>query len=54
MWLLTRCWPVMAQGTYDAAISSITITADRQKAMLFSDPYFDAGQIITGESTTPQ
>jgi polar amino acid transport system substrate-binding protein len=37
----------MAQGTYDAAISSITITADRQKAMLFSDPYFDAGQIIT-------
>ena len=37
----------MAQGTYDAAISSITITPDRAKAMLFSDPYFDAGQIIT-------
>jgi polar amino acid transport system substrate-binding protein len=37
----------MAQGTYDAAISSITITPDRQKAMLFSDPYFDAGQIVT-------
>jgi polar amino acid transport system substrate-binding protein len=37
----------MAQRTYDAAISSITITADRQKQMLFSDPYFDAGQIIT-------
>jgi polar amino acid transport system substrate-binding protein len=37
----------MAQGTYDAAISSITITADRSKAMLFSDPYFDAGQMIT-------
>lgn len=37
----------MAQGTYDAAISSITITADRQKDMLFSDPYFEAGQIIT-------
>lgn len=40
----------MAQGTYDAAISSITITADRQKAMLFSDPYFDAGQIVTVQS----
>ncbi len=36
----------MAQGTYDCAISSITITAERQKAMLFSDPYFTAGQIV--------
>jgi polar amino acid transport system substrate-binding protein len=37
----------MAQGLYDAAISSITITEDRQKDMLFSDPYFAAGQLIT-------
>ena len=37
----------MAQGTYDAAISSITITEDRQRDMLFSDPYYAAGQIIT-------
>jgi polar amino acid transport system substrate-binding protein len=37
----------MAQGTYDAAISSITITPDRAKQMLFSEPYFAAGQIIT-------
>ena len=36
----------MAQGTYDMAISSITITEDRKKDMLFSDPYFDAGQIV--------
>jgi len=36
----------MAQGTYDCAISSITITADRQKDMLFSDPYFVAGQMV--------
>lgn len=35
-----------AQGTYDAAISSITITEDRQKDMLFSSPYYAAGQII--------
>jgi polar amino acid transport system substrate-binding protein len=40
----------IAQGAYDAAISSITITADRQKAMLFSDPYFDAGQVVTVQS----
>lgn len=37
----------MAQGTYDAAISSITITAERAKNMNFSIPYFTAGQIIT-------
>ena len=36
----------MAQGTYDAAISSITITEDRKKDMLFSDPYYSAGQIV--------
>lgn len=36
----------MAQGTYDAAISSITITEERKKDMLFSDPYFEAGQIV--------
>jgi polar amino acid transport system substrate-binding protein len=42
----------MAQGTYDAAISSITITPDRAKQMLFSDPYFAAGQIITVQKNT--
>jgi polar amino acid transport system substrate-binding protein len=36
----------MAQGTYDAAISSITITDERSKSMLFSDPYYVAGQMI--------
>ena len=36
----------MAQGTYDCAISSITIRPDREKDMLFSDPYFIAGQMI--------
>jgi polar amino acid transport system substrate-binding protein len=36
----------MAQGTYDIAISCITITADRAKDMLFSDPYYTAGQIV--------
>jgi polar amino acid transport system substrate-binding protein len=36
----------MAQGKYDAAISSITITDERKKDMLFSDPYFSAGQMV--------
>ncbi|MBE9513615.1 MAG: basic amino acid ABC transporter substrate-binding protein [Dehalococcoidia bacterium] len=37
----------IAQCQYDAAISSITITEDRKQAMLFSDPYFEAGQLVT-------
>lgn len=36
----------MAQGTYDAAISSITIKPDRLEKMNFSIPYYVAGQII--------
>ncbi len=43
----------VAQGQYDGAISSITITEDRKKDMLFSDPYFNAGQIVTvGKNNT--
>ncbi|UCB42737.1 MAG: basic amino acid ABC transporter substrate-binding protein [Dehalococcoidales bacterium] len=37
----------MAQCTYDAAISAMTITEERAEQFLFSDPYFFAGQIIT-------
>ncbi len=36
----------MAQCTYDAAISSITILPERAEEMLFSDPYFEAGQLV--------
>jgi polar amino acid transport system substrate-binding protein len=36
----------MAEGTYEAAISSITIKPDRLAKMNFSHPYFTAGQII--------
>lgn len=37
----------IAQCQYDAAISAITITEDRKKEMLFTDPYFEAGQVVT-------
>lgn len=37
----------MATCQYDAAISAITITPERQEDFLFSDPYFAAGQIVT-------
>ncbi len=37
----------VAQCQYDMAISSISITEDRAKEMLFSDPYFQVGQLVT-------
>ena len=37
----------VAQCQYDAAISSVSITEDRKKEMLFSDPYFQVGQLVT-------
>jgi ABC-type amino acid transport substrate-binding protein len=36
----------MAQCQYDAAISAMTITEERKKSFLFSDPYFGAGQVV--------
>ncbi len=41
----------MAQCQYDAAISSITITDDRKQKMGFSNPYFEAGQIVTVQAS---
>ncbi len=40
----------VAQGEYDAAISVITITPERQRQMLFSAPYYNAGQVIVVRS----
>ncbi|MBN1689897.1 MAG: basic amino acid ABC transporter substrate-binding protein [Dehalococcoidia bacterium] len=37
----------VSQCQYDMAVSSITITDDRKKTILFSDPYYLAGQIVT-------
>jgi polar amino acid transport system substrate-binding protein len=43
----------IAQCQYDAAISAITITEERKQEMLFSDPYFAAGQLVSvGASNT--
>ncbi len=36
----------VSQGQYDAAISVITITGERRQQMLFSEPYYNAGQVI--------
>jgi glutamine transport system substrate-binding protein len=37
---------LLASGKLDAAISSWTITPERQKTLAFSEPYFDAGQAV--------
>jgi polar amino acid transport system substrate-binding protein len=31
---------------YDCGMSGITVTADREKSMLFTDPYYNAAQVI--------
>lgn len=36
----------MAQCQYDASISAMTITEERKKEFAFSNPYFEAGQIV--------
>lgn len=36
----------LANGKFDAVISASTITADRQKTVDFSDPYYEANQAL--------
>lgn len=36
----------ISQCQFDIAIAAITITEDRKKEMLFSEPYINAGQIV--------
>ena len=38
---------------YDCAMSGITVTADRQKNMLFTDPYYNAAQVIVVAEGSP-
>jgi polar amino acid transport system substrate-binding protein len=42
----------LANGAYDAVISSVTITDERKAAMDFSIPYINAGQILIVRSGT--
>lgn len=42
----------LINGEYDAVVSSVTITEERKKEMDFSDPYFNAGQLLAVRSET--
>ncbi|MEO7969887.1 MAG: basic amino acid ABC transporter substrate-binding protein, partial [bacterium] len=39
-------FPALQNGSFDAVIASVTITPERSTSMLFSDPYYDSGQLI--------
>lgn len=38
--------PGLRQGKYDAVVSCLTITGERAREVDFTDPYFDAGQVV--------
>jgi polar amino acid transport system substrate-binding protein len=42
----------LAAGSYDAILSSVTITDDRKKEMDFSEPYVNAGQLLVVRKET--
>jgi His/Glu/Gln/Arg/opine family amino acid ABC transporter permease subunit len=45
-------FPALQNGTFDAVMSSVTITPERSASMLFSDPYYDSGQLIAVRNET--
>ena len=45
--------PMLQQGDIDAIIATMTITPERGKEVLFTDPYFDAGQSLLVKKGSP-
>ncbi len=39
-------FPALQKGDYDAVISGVTITAERDKTMDFTDQYIEVGQVV--------
>lgn len=48
-----KLFEAVIEGKVDMAISSITITPERMEILNFSDPYFNAGQVIVTKKETP-
>lgn len=40
-------FPALLSRKFDMVLSAATITPERRKSLAFSDPYYDAGQVIT-------
>lgn len=45
-------FPALQNGSFDAVMSSVTITPERKASMLFTDPYYDSGQLIAVRQDT--
>lgn len=45
-------FPALQNGTFDIVISSVTITPERSAQMLFTDPYYDSGNLISVKKET--
>lgn len=45
-------FPALQNGTFDAVMSAVTITPERSASMLFTDPYYDSGQLIAVRKDT--
>src|SRR3982751_1721057 len=45
-------FPALQNGSFDVVMSSVTITPERSASMLFSDPYYDSGQLIAVNENT--
>lgn len=43
----------LASGEFDAVSSAVTITEERKQTLNFSDPYFNAGQMIAVKEGSP-
>src|SRR3954462_3764885 len=49
---LDGIFPALQNGTFDAVMSSVTIQPERSASMLFTDPYYDSGQLIAVRKET--
>lgn len=45
-------FPALQNGTFDIVMSAVTITPERSHALLFTDPYIEAGQMIAVQRET--
>lgn len=45
-------FPALQNGSFDIVMSSVTITPERSASMLFTNPYYDSGQLMSVRKET--